>query len=146
MSEDLVARFTWIPPDDAWMRIAPPADRFVRLACLTYDDWRPSFAEEARRLLAQTPDLASANVHAAATAGDVETVRAFVDRDPGLVNARGGALGWEPILHACYSRLNVADAGYSTLEAARVLLERGADPNAGFLWGGNLPPFTALTG
>jgi hypothetical protein len=27
-----------------------------------------------------------------------------------------------------------------------LLLGRGADPNAGFLWEGNLPPFTALTG
>lgn len=34
----------------------------------------------------------------------------------------------------------------STLGVARLLLSRGADPNAGFLWKGNVPPFTALTG
>ena len=33
----------------------------------------------------------------------------------------------------------------STLEVASLLLER-EHPNAGFLWQGNLPPFTALTG
>src|SRR5262249_48899648 len=35
---------------------------------------------------------------------------------------------------------------HSTLEVARLLLAREADPNAGFLWSGNVPPFTALTG
>jgi hypothetical protein len=33
--------------------------------------------------------------------------------------------------------------GRSALEVARLLLEHGADPNAGFLWEG-LSPFTAL--
>ena len=35
--------------------------------------------------------------------------------------------------------------GRSTVEIARLLLERGADPNAGFLWNGSYA-FTALTG
>ena len=69
----------------------------------------------------------------------------MLDRTPGLVRERGGPFGWEPLLYACYSR--VPDSGdRSTLAVARLLLERGADPNAGFLWQGNLPPFTALTG
>jgi hypothetical protein len=32
------------------------------------------------------------------------------------------------------------------VETARVLLDHGADPNAGYLWEGLVPPFTALTG
>ena len=37
-------------------------------------------------------------------------------------------------------------ARISTLEVARLLIAAGADPSAGFLWRGNVPPFTALTG
>jgi hypothetical protein len=48
------------------------------------------------------------------------------------------------LLYACYSRLEDFD-GHSTLAVARALLGAGADPNAGFLWRGNVPPFTALT-
>jgi len=41
--------------------------------------------------------------------------------------------------------MDAVDAGHSTLETARLLLARGADPNAGFLWSGSYA-FTALTG
>jgi ankyrin repeat protein len=85
-------------------------------------------------------DVASTNVWTATAAGDVETLRALLDREPDLVNAKGGPHGWEPLLYACYSRVDAP-----TLEAARLLLERGADPNARFLWDGELP-FIALTG
>jgi ankyrin repeat protein len=39
----------------------------------------------------------------------------------------------------------VGAPGHSTLAVARLLLARGADPNAGYLWDGTYP-FTALTG
>jgi ankyrin repeat protein len=68
----------------------------------------------------------------------------MLDREPALVNQRGGVLRWEPLLYSCYSRLEPT-ANRSTLEAARLLLSRGADPNVGFLWGGRYV-FTALTG
>ena len=60
--------------------------------------------------------------------------------DAKLANTKGGPNNWEPLLYACYSRVA------PTLDAARVLIDLGADPNAGFLWRGNIPPFTALTG
>jgi hypothetical protein len=40
-------------------------------------------------------------------------------------------LHWEPLLYACYSRLAPTDADHSTLEVARLLLSRGADPAHG---------------
>ena len=96
-------------------------------------------------MLVETPDWSIRDIYAASAAGEVDAVRALIDRDPALVSEKGGPLGWEPLLYACYSRLDAVDAGHSTVEVARLLLSRGADPNAGFLWSGSYA-FTALTG
>jgi ankyrin repeat protein len=133
---------------DGVIRYEDPAalsDLFIRLACLTYGDWHRSNASKARRLLADHPALATADLYCAAAAGDVAAVRAAIERDPALVNVKGGPLGWEPLLYACYSRLDDVSAGRSTLEVARLLLAQGADPNAGYLWCDRYP-CTALTG
>ncbi|MFI5007737.1 MAG: TIGR02206 family membrane protein [Solirubrobacterales bacterium] len=142
------AELRWDPPTEGPADAGPVslADTFVRLACLDYGDWHPSSAAKARRLLAEHPDLARADIYAAATVGDVAATRAMLAKDPSVANAKGGPLGWEPLLYASYSRLNSADPQHSTLEVARLLLASGADPNAGFLWRGLVPPFTALTG
>jgi ankyrin repeat protein len=53
------------------------------------------------------------------------------------------------LLYAAYSRLDSQAEGHSTFEVARLLLDAGAHPNAGFLWdwGGSAPCLlTALTG
>jgi ankyrin repeat protein len=133
--------FVWNPP--------PPTgaieDAFVRLACLFYGSWHRSNPDKALRLLRDRPALASADICTAAAAGNVEAVRAHIASDPRLVHARGGPFRWEPLLYACYSRMHDAAPGYSTLDVARLLLARGADPNAGFLYAGRYA-FTALTG
>lgn len=136
-----VAWHTPPPPTDA----APRDEVFVRLACLVYGAWQRSNIAKAERLLREHPGLASATIYSAAAAGDLEAVLAAVDRDPVLINMKGGPLDWPPLLYACYSRLDDAAPKRSSLEVARVLLERGADPNAGFMWEGTYP-FTALTG
>ena len=137
--------YVFIPVAASEIGDATAAD-LVRLACMDYDEWQPSRAVRARRLLEAKPELARADVWTAAAVGDVDAVREQLERDPALVDAKGGALRWEPLLYACYSRLDSPIPGHSTLAVARLLLERGADPNAGFLWRGNAPPFTALTG
>ena len=96
-------------------------------------------------MLDDRPELARASLFSAAAAGDVAAVRAMLDRDPALVRACGGPLRWEPLLYACHSRIAPTDADHSTLEAARLLLARGADPNAGFLLHSGPYIFTALT-
>ena len=75
-----------------------------------------SHAERARLLLAEHPELSSADIYAAAAAGDVAAVNAMLARDPALVNVRGGCLGWQPLLYACYSRLDSPDPTHSTVE------------------------------
>jgi ankyrin repeat protein len=138
----VIEEFLWDPPADPKAESSSLVDRFLRLACLNYGNWNLSMAGEARRMLAEHPELGSADLYTACTAG----VRAILSREPALLNKRGGALHWEPLLYCCYSRLNSTDPRHSTLEVARLLLERGADPNAGFLWRGLIPAYTALTG
>jgi ankyrin repeat protein len=130
-----------------WRPLEPKSDddanRFLRLACITYFDGdHPSRRDRARLLFAEKPHLAKANIYTAAAVGDVAAVADFLAKNAD-VHAKGGPFDWEPLLYAAYSRLDSEE--HSTLEAARLLIEHGADPNAGFLWeGGYL--FTALTG
>jgi len=119
-------------------------DVFLRLACLTYLDWRPAYPARALQMLAEDPGLARASVHTAAAVGDVGALQVAIEDEPALVNAKGGPLNWAPLLYACYSRLDPT-VDRSTLECARLLLARGADPNSGFLFSGTYA-FTALTG
>ena len=83
------------PPDPA-----EPVDVFVRLACMTYSDWHESNPEKARRKLVEHSGLVDSNIYAASAAGEVDAVRALIDRDPALVSEKGGPLGWEPLLYA----------------------------------------------
>jgi hypothetical protein len=118
------------------------ADELLRLACLTYGADDRSRPERARALLDDHPELARASVHTAAATGDAAAMEALVAADPGSVDRAGGPFRWAPLLYATYSRLPRVD----TTDVVAVLLAAGADPNAGFLWDGLVPPFTALTG
>jgi ankyrin repeat protein len=138
-----ISAFVWSTPPPPDPR--SPEDVFLRLACLVYGDWHRSNADRARRMLRDNPELGRVSVYTAASAGDVDTVRDMVSRNVSLLNTKGGPLHWEPLLYACYSRITELDSGHSTLAVAELLLERGADPNAGFLWNGSYA-FTALTG
>ena len=125
---------------------AEPADELVRLACLTYgadDGVRPS---RAAALLEADPELGGSSVYAAAATGSVAALRAMLADDPAAVEREGGPYQWPPLLYLCFSRIPDALPERSSLACARLLLEAGADPNAGFLWEGLAPPFTALTG
>jgi ankyrin repeat protein len=117
------------------------ADEFVLLACLTHGGDDPDHPRRAAELLAARPALTRASVYAAAVAGDVAAMRDWLDRDKTAANREGGPHGWEPILYLAYSAVKG-----SHLETARLLLDAGADPAAGYLWEGLSPPYTALTG
>lgn len=120
-------------------------DEFLRLACLTYGGDDPSRREHARALLAEHPELATATIHTVAAVGHVAAARQLLAADPSQARREGGPHRWEPILYLAYSRLDSADPGHSSLDVARLLLDAGADPNAGYLWEAHYP-FTALTG
>ena len=141
---DIVAEYTRAP--DQVEAFSDPADEFLRLACTNYGDDSPERRERARRLLAEHPDIPTSSVHAAAAVADVEQVQRFLDEDEALVSRQGGPYRWEPLLYLAYTRHDPSIDRDAVLATARLLLARGADPNAGYLWHGLPTPFTVLTG
>ena len=128
-------------PDDPAQR----ENTFLRLACLTYGyQDHPSRRERAWQMLAEHPDLATASIYTVAAIGDVAATKEMLNNNPELVRTPGGPYDIVPLLYASYSRLNSEAPGHSTLEVARLMLEHGADPNAGWLQYN--APYTALTG
>ena len=120
----------------------PP--NFEHLACLTY--WyadSPKRQHQAEEIVKENPDIEYKSIHTAAAAGNVQIVEEFLDDDPKLLNHRGGYFDWEPLLYACYSRVQLD--GHSTSDVVNTLLDRGANPNAHYRWGG-IYLFSALTG
>lgn len=118
---------------------ADPADRFLALACLTYtDDDGPHRWAAARRVLAEHPHIADDPYVAAA--------RADADRVGRSATVLGGPQHWVPLMHLAYARHDAGVPRDAVLTTARMLLDRGADPNAGYLFQGLPTPFTVLTG
>jgi hypothetical protein len=138
-----IAPYVWNPPSSD---TKSSEDAFIRLACLTYTgEWHRSNPSKARRMLSDHPEIVTTDVHTAAASGDVAAVQTMIDRKPALVSSTGGPLLWPLLLYPCYSRMEPSDAAHSTLEVVRLLLSRGADPNAGFLFSASYA-FAALTG
>ena len=126
---------------------AEPAEELLRSAVLLFgppDD--PSRWSRAVRLLADQPELVREHVEVAAAAADPAGLAHHLAADPAAVSRPGGPFGWPPLLYLAYSRLALAGRAGNAPAALRVLLEAGADPDAGFLWQGLPTPFTALTG
>jgi hypothetical protein len=120
-------------------------DEFLRLACLNYGDDDPERLRRAGALLEQYDWLPTATVHTIAATGEVHAARELLAGDPAQGSWVGGPHRWEPLLYLTYARLPLSE-GRSPLAVAQLLLQHGADPNAGYLWEGLVPPFTALTG
>jgi hypothetical protein len=125
---------------------ADPADEFLRLACLTYGADDPVRWTNASDLLAARPELGADSVHVAAARADAAAVRRLLASDPGLATAEGGPFGWPPLLYLAYARHDPDVSGEAVRDTVAALLEAGAEPDTGYLWHENRPPFTALTG
>ena len=142
----VVERYARYPHEDGQaLGRGGPADDLLRLGCLLYGGDDTLRHAEARTLLRQSPDLAAATIFTAAAVGDVAAIRRVLAEDPASVSRTGGPFDWEPLLYLAYSRIDSDAPRHDPLAAARLLLDAGADPNAGYLWDGNYP-FTALTG
>jgi ankyrin repeat protein len=123
----------------------------------------------ATRLLERYPEIAHASLAAEIVCGDVAAVDAALAARPdaavGKVSVPSperskpggggrwlqrdmdrdlGAKGWEPLLYLCFTRLPLAAANDNAMTIARMLLDRGADPNAFFMAGSSR--YTPLVG
>jgi hypothetical protein len=128
------------------MTAGGPADEFLRLGCLYYEDDQPERWAQARRVLAAHPGITRLSVHAAAAAADVPRLRAHLAGDRAAASRPGGPFRCEPLFYLAYTRHDPAIGLDAVLTSARLLLGAGADPNAGYLWHGLPTPFTVLTG
>lgn len=122
------------------------ADRFLRLACLTYSDDKAADRRAATQLLAEHPDLPAQNLFVAAACADVAEVRRHLAHRPAAAHETGGPHGWSPLLYQAYARHDLQIDLSATLGAANLLLAAGADPNDGRFWHALPTPFTVLTG
>ncbi|HEY7177478.1 MAG TPA: ankyrin repeat domain-containing protein [Micromonosporaceae bacterium] len=145
-------RYVQIVTTRSWTPGQPPrddepvADRFLRLACLTYSDGNRADTEAAERLLDAHPQIVHENVMVAAACADVPAVRQHLTANPSAGTITGGPHGWSPLLYQAYARHNPSVGREATLETARALLAAGADPNDGRFWHALPTPFTVLTG
>ena len=120
---------------------------FLSRAC---GDWRVPgtfrviLARDADRILSREPELASANVHTAAVCGNLDVLRRMLDERPEAVSEIGGPRHWPPMLYVCSSRLSSPEIVERSVDALRLLLDRGADPNAFYLGGNADIHYTAL--
>jgi hypothetical protein len=141
---EIVTRYSRFPDRVSTNRTA---DTFLRMACLTYgyaDE--PAWRDEAYRIIDVDPELATGNAHIAAATADAGELRRILAADPAAARREGGPFGWEPLLYLAYARHHPEIGEDATLDSARLLLDAGADPNAGYLWHGLASPFTVLTG
>lgn len=141
---EIVTELSWWPePAQAG---SSPQDRFVRLACLTYDDDSPAKWAAAREILREHPGLAESDPFVAVTTANVPAVRRVLAADPLSAQRVGGANRWAPIFYLAYARHDPEIGEQAVLDTAQLLLDHGADPNTGYLWHGLPSPFTLLTG
>jgi hypothetical protein len=135
-------------------RADDPSHRLHRWLDFVYqhDNERPR-PGVAARMLADTPDLVAADPILACAVGDTEAIRRAL-AEPGWVNRVspftcpecGAALGRPPLVAVTHSSLGRLPAFRDRLhEAARLLLDAGADPSQSWLAAPNMP-LSALCG
>jgi ankyrin repeat protein len=89
----------------------------------------------ASRLLTQHPELARDSLYTAVVCGDIQEVERILTRRPEAACEPGGSRGWTPLLYLCYTRFTHQPTINNAVAIARLLLDRGADPNDFYMAG-----------
>lgn len=111
------------------LSFAGAIDAFVRAAS-------DGAADRARRLLALYPSIANATLQTELLLADAAAVETRLRAHPELATIPGGPQQWEPLLYACHTCLHRDHPQRmdGLLTIARLLLSRGANPNAEYKW------------
>jgi len=123
--------------------LTDPAASFIEVACVDRHGWHGAGTlEHAEMIRSRYPQVSTTSIYTAAVLGDAATLRIFLARDPALATAKGEPHGWDALTYLCFSRYLRIDKARSELfvEAARALLEAGADPNTGWTEYIDIPP------
>jgi len=117
------------------VQITDPLADFIVAACVPLDSSHASGTlDRAEAILVEHPEIAAADIYAAAVLGDDATVKRFVAKDPARATAKGGPHGWDALTYLCFSKYLRLDRSRSDgfQQAAQALLDAGADANTGF--------------
>lgn len=90
--------------------------------------------DQAEEIRAANPNVANANIYAAAILGSHEEVARFIEGDKDLATAKGGPRNWDAITYLCFSRYLRVERARSAdfVRTASILLEAGASANSGW--------------
>lgn len=108
-------------------------DEFLKAALVPRDG--SSHAEGTlERALELSSQIPAATIHVAATLGDEDAVRIFLQENPTLATATGGPYNWDALTHLSFSRFLRLDDERSDafVRTARLLLDAGASANTGW--------------
>jgi ankyrin repeat protein len=122
--------------------------RFLQFACWDHHEHGKAdhrmYDCAAQKTLAHHPELQRDSLYTAIVCGDLNEVERVLNSDPELINKPGGAREWAPLLYLCYTRFTNEESINNAPAMARLLLDRGADPNAFYMAGDAV--YSALVG
>jgi ankyrin repeat protein len=112
-----------------------PVAAFIEWASVPVHSWHVSGTlEHAEMILSHYPQVAAANIYAAAILAEESAVRNFLARDPKVATAKGGPHDWDALTYLSFSRYLRLDQSRSDafVRTARALLDAGANANTGW--------------
>lgn len=111
--------------------------RFLTFACWDHHEHGKGdhrmYDRAAQKILAHHPEIQRDSLYTAIVCGDLEEVERVLAAQPELISQPGGAREWPPILYLCYTRFTHEQSITNAPAMARLLLDRGADPNAFYM-------------